>query len=55
MARLGDELAGARRQNTELEARLAPADSAREAAEATVEKTRLEMRLSSVPGRKLSA
>ena len=43
VARLGDELAGARRQNAELEARLAHADSAREAAEATVEKTRAEL------------
>ena len=43
MARLGDELAGARRQNADLEARLAHADSARETAEAALEKTRTEM------------
>jgi TPR repeat protein len=42
-ARLEEELAGARRQNADLEARLTRADSAREAAEASVEKTRSEM------------
>ena len=42
-ARLDQELAGARRQNADLEARLTRADSAREAAEASVEKTRSEM------------
>ena len=41
--RLDQELAGARRQNADLEARLTRADSAREAAEASVDKTRSEM------------
>ena len=44
MAHLGDELAEARRQNADLEARVAQADSARATAEATLEKTRTEMR-----------
>jgi predicted nucleic acid-binding Zn-ribbon protein len=44
VAHLGDELAEARRQNADLEARLAHADSARATAEATLEKTRTEMR-----------
>jgi hypothetical protein len=43
VAHLGDELAAARRQNAELEARLGHAESARQAAEATVEKTRAEL------------
>jgi Sel1 repeat len=42
-ARLDEDLAGARRQNADLEARLTRADSAREAAEASVEKIRSEM------------
>jgi hypothetical protein len=43
VAHLGDELAGARRQNAELEGRIGHAESARQAAAATVEKTRAEL------------
>jgi hypothetical protein len=43
VGQLGDELAAARRQNAELEGRLGHAESARQAAEATVEKTRAEL------------
>jgi hypothetical protein len=43
LAGLDEELAAVRQQNADLEARLADADSAGEAAAATVEKTRAEM------------
>jgi hypothetical protein len=43
LAGLDEELAGTRRQNADLVARLARADGAREAAEASLEKTRDEM------------